>query len=192
VVDGWLLQRSAPSHREPVSAAVARRGTHITAEASAEQGDEKKRYSMHSFGAVFVEVHIDPDLGTVRMPRVVAAYGIGRILNRKTAHSQLMGGIVWGLGMGLMGKTEMDWRYGRAVNANLADHHVPVNSDIGAIDITILDEDDKQINELGEGDRRDRHHRRGGGYCERRLARDRQADTRLAAYAGQADRDISP
>lgn len=88
-------------------------------------------------------------VGTIRVPRIVGAYGVGRVMNRKTAHSQLMGGIVWGMRMGLMEKTEMNWRFGRAVNANLADYHVPVNADIGAIDIVIVDEQDKQINELG-------------------------------------------
>jgi xanthine dehydrogenase YagR molybdenum-binding subunit len=60
-----------------------------------------------------------------------------------------MGGIVWGLGMALTEKTEMDWRVGRAVNANLADYHVPVNADIGAIDVTVLDGMDPHINALG-------------------------------------------
>jgi len=148
--DGFLFARSDPARREAMAAIVARNPDRkIAGEASAEQGDEKKRYAMHAFGAVFVEVHVDPDLGTVRVPRVVGAYGIGRALNRKTAHSQLMGGVVWGLGMGLMEKTEMDWRFGRAVNANLADYHVPVNLDIGEIDVTIVDEHDAHINELG-------------------------------------------
>jgi xanthine dehydrogenase YagR molybdenum-binding subunit len=148
--DGWLVARADPGRREAMAAIVARHpGQGIRGEASAEQGDEKKRYAMHAFGAVFVEVHVDPDLGTVRVPRIVGAYGIGRALNRKTAHSQLMGGIVWGLGMGLMEKTEMDWRVGRAVNANLADYHVPVNADIGEIDVSIVDEHDPYINELG-------------------------------------------
>lgn len=148
--DGWLFAKSDPERREAMSAVLTRAGGQpVTGDASAEQGDEKKRYTMHAFGAVFAEVHVDPDLGTVRVRRVVSAYGIGRALNKKTTHSQLMGGIVWGIGMGLMEKTEMDWRVGRAVNANLADYHVPVNADIGEIDITIVDEKDTQINELG-------------------------------------------
>jgi xanthine dehydrogenase YagR molybdenum-binding subunit len=148
--DGWLFATASPGRRDAMAAVVARAGgTSLQAEASADQGDEKKRYSMHAFGAVFVEVHVDPDLGTIRVPRIVGAYGVGRVMNRKTAHSQLMGGIVWGLGMGLMEKTEMDWRVGRAVNANLADYHVPVNADIGDIDISVVDEVDPYINELG-------------------------------------------
>lgn len=149
-VDGWLVARADPARRDQMRTVVTRAGGQaIVANASAEQGDEKKRYSMHAFGAVFVEVHIDPDVGTIHVPRVVGAYGIGRMMNAKTTRSQLMGGIVWGLGMGLMEKTEMDWRFGRAVNANLADYHVPVNADCGAIDIIVVDEEDRQINELG-------------------------------------------
>ena len=148
--EGWLVARAVPARRERMQALLARAGGQpVSADAHAEPGEEKKRYAMHAFGAVFVEVHIDPDVGTIRVPRVVGAYGVGRVMNRKTAHSQLMGGIVWGIGMGLMEKTEMDWRFGRAVNANLADYHVPVNADIGAIDIVMVDEEDKHINELG-------------------------------------------
>ena len=148
--DGWLIAKSDPTKRIAIRDALARTGGQpIVGEASADHGNEKKRYSMQAFGAVFVEVHVDPDLGTVRIPRIVGAYGVGRVLNRKTTHSQLMGGIVWGIGMGLMEKTEMDWRVGRAVNANLADYHVPVNADIGDIDITVVDEHDAYINELG-------------------------------------------
>ncbi|MGJ7918886.1 xanthine dehydrogenase family protein molybdopterin-binding subunit [Massilia sp. LXY-6] len=147
---GWLFARADPARRDAIAAVVSRNGGQpVTAEANADQGDEKKRYAMQAFGAVFAEVHVDPDLGTIRVPRIVAAYGVGRVVNRKTTHSQLMGGIVWGLGMGLMEKTEMDWRVGRAVNANLADYHLPVNADIGSIDITMVDEHDAYINELG-------------------------------------------
>jgi len=96
-----------------------------------------------------VEVQVDADLGIVRVPRIVAAYDVGRLLNRKTGHSQLMGGIVWGVGMALTEKTEMDWRTGRAVNANLADYHVPVNADIGNIDVTVVQAMDPYINALG-------------------------------------------
>ena len=115
----------------------------------AQPGDEKKHYSMHSFGAVFAEVHVDPDLGEVHVHRVVASYGVGRLLNRKTGRSQLMGGIVWGIGMALMEQTEYDLRNGRPVNANLAEYHVPVNADVRQIDVIVVDEDDPHINSLG-------------------------------------------
>ncbi|MEO7496813.1 MAG: xanthine dehydrogenase family protein molybdopterin-binding subunit [Massilia sp.] len=148
--NGWLTLRGDPARRELMVSVIARHGGQpVQADSSAAPGDEKKQFSMHSFGAVFVEVRVDPDLGTIRVPRVVGAYGVGRLMNQKTGHSQLMGGIIWGLGMGLMEKTEIDPRTGRALNANLADYHVPVNADIGQIDVTVVEEEDKQINVLG-------------------------------------------
>ena len=150
VENGWLSDRQRPERREPMVAVIARHGgVAIEAVSDEKPGEEKKQYSMHSFGAVFVEVHVDPDLGTIRVPRVVGVYGIGKLMNQKTGLSQLMGGVVWGLGMGLMEKTEIDWRTGRAVNANLADYHVPVNADIGSIDVSVVPEDDPHINVLG-------------------------------------------
>ncbi|WP_295991844.1 xanthine dehydrogenase family protein molybdopterin-binding subunit [Rugamonas sp.] len=150
---GWLLRRSgsgAAAQREPLAALLARHGGQpVSADGGAQPGDEKKQYALHSFGAVFVEVHVDPDLGTVRVPRVVGVYDVGRLMNRKTGHSQLMGGIVWGLGMALTEQTELDWNAGRAVNANLADYHVPVNADIGTLDISVLYRPDPHVNPLG-------------------------------------------
>jgi xanthine dehydrogenase YagR molybdenum-binding subunit len=148
--NGWLVNRNRPDKREPMASVIARHGgREVKAESSEAPGDEKKQFSMHSFGAVFVEVHVDPDLGTIRVPRVVAAYGVGKLINKKTGHSQLMGGIVWGLGMGLMEKTEIDPRTGRPLNANLAEYHVPVNADVGEIDLTVVDEEDPYFNVLG-------------------------------------------
>jgi xanthine dehydrogenase YagR molybdenum-binding subunit len=150
VEDGWIIRNSNTARREPLAAVIARNGGQpVEASAKAEQGPEKNQYSMHSFGAVFAEVHVDPDLGTVRVARIVASYGVGQLLNKKTAHSQLMGGIVWGIGMALLEKTEIDPRTGRAVNANLAEYHVPVNADINAIEVIVVDEHDEHINALG-------------------------------------------
>lgn len=147
---GWLYRKSVPARREPMAAVIARNGARaIEASSETKPGEEKKQFSMHSFGAVFTEVEIDPDLGIIRVPRIVAAYGVGNLMNRKTGRSQLMGGVVWGLGMALMEKTEMDLYNGRAVNGNLAEYHVPVNADIGDIDITVVDETDPHINSLG-------------------------------------------
>jgi xanthine dehydrogenase YagR molybdenum-binding subunit len=148
--DGWLSHRNDASKRERYCDVIARNGGQpVSADSEAAPGDEKKQYAMHSFGAVFVEVHVDADLGTVRVPRVVGVYGIGKLMNEKTGHSQLMGGVVWGLGMGLMEKTEIDARTGRALNANLADYHVPVNADVGTIDVSVVEENDPYINALG-------------------------------------------
>jgi xanthine dehydrogenase YagR molybdenum-binding subunit len=150
VEDGWLARRSDRALREPIAAVIARHGSRpVEATMDAEPGDERQKYSLHSFGAVFAEVRVDPDLGEVRVHRVVGSYGVGRLLNRKTGRSQLMGGIVWGIGLALMEQTEYDLRNGRPVNANLAEYHVPVNADVGEIEVIVLDEDDPHINSLG-------------------------------------------
>jgi xanthine dehydrogenase YagR molybdenum-binding subunit len=150
VEQGWLVPGSADGKRDAVAAVIARQGgLPLQADSQSAPGAEKKQYSMHSFGAVFVEVHVDPELGTIRVPRVVGAYHIGKLLNAKTGRSQLIGGIVWGLGMGLMEASELDPPSGRVVNANLADYHVPVNADIGEIDVSVVDGPDLAFNPLG-------------------------------------------
>lgn len=150
VENGWLAWRNDSKRREPFAAVIARNGgVAVEATMDAKPGEEKEKYAYHSFGAVFAEVHVDPDLGVIRVARVVASYGIGRLLNQKTGHSQLMGGIVWGIGLALLEKTDIDLRYGRAVNNNLAEYHVPVNADVGAIEIIVVDEEDPHINSLG-------------------------------------------
>jgi xanthine dehydrogenase YagR molybdenum-binding subunit len=149
IAEGFIGMR-ASSRREPLSALVARAGGgDILADASAQPGLEKKQYSMHSFGAVFVEVNVDRDLGQISVPRVVARYGIGTLMNAKTGRSQLMGGIVWGVGMALMEQSVLDERTGRIVNANLAEYHIPTNADIGEIDVGVVAENDPHINSLG-------------------------------------------
>lgn len=150
VVDGWVVARNDPSRRDPAAAVIARAGGHpIEGHATAKRGEEAQRYAFHSFGAVFAEVHVDAALGTIRVPRIVAVYDVGRLLNEKTGKSQLMGGIVWGIGAALEEASELDPRYGRFVNANLAEYHVPVNADIGTIDVSVLDVPDPHINALG-------------------------------------------
>ena len=112
-------------------------------------GGDAERFSMRAFGANFVEVRVDPDLGTVRVARVVSRVAAGRIVNPKTARSQSVGGIVGGIGMALLEETVWDPRNARIVNANLADYHVPVNADIPAIDADFVAEEDKHVNPLG-------------------------------------------
>jgi len=147
VADGVLSAHSGA--REPAAAVVARYGRPIEVTAKVQPGEEKQKFSMHSFGAVFAEVHVDADLGVIRVSRIVGSYGVGRLLNAKTGRSQLMGGIVWGMGMALFEESLLDPRYGRIVNNNLAEYHVPVNADVPDIDILVLDEADPHINPLG-------------------------------------------
>ncbi|WP_208351342.1 xanthine dehydrogenase family protein molybdopterin-binding subunit [Aetokthonos hydrillicola] len=121
----------------------------LEARADAKPGDEKEHYSMHSFGSQFAEVRVNPDSGEVRVTRWVGTYGVGRILNDKTARSQLIGGIVYGIGMALMEHTISDPKRGRFINADLAEYHVPVNADVPVIDVMFVPENDPHINPLG-------------------------------------------
>ena len=127
---------------------AARVEVHARASPAAED-ETKQPVATRSFGAIFVEVRVDADLGIVRVPRVAAAYSVGRVMNLKTATSQLKGGIVMGIGMALLEESLLDTRSGRIVNANLADYHVPVNADINDIDVAFVEENDTRFNSLG-------------------------------------------
>jgi xanthine dehydrogenase YagR molybdenum-binding subunit len=147
--NGELYLLADPARRESFQQIATRHGGPVEATAQAAPGGEKQKYSMHAFGAVFVEVTVDEALGEIRVPRVVGAYGVGKLMNEKTGHSQLMGGIVWGIGLALFEETLIDKRVGRAVNGNLAEYHVPTNADVQSIDVQIVDEDDPHVNPLG-------------------------------------------
>jgi len=148
--DGRLSLATDPSKSETFEALITRNsGQPVEARVDLKPTPDQQQYSMHSFGAVFSEVRVDRDLGVVRVPRVVAAYGGGKILNVKTATSQMIGGIVWGISQALLEETRIDRRSGRYVNADLAEYHVPVNADIGSIDVTFVPEDDAHVNPIG-------------------------------------------
>ncbi len=122
----------------------------IEKEATAQPDPQKEsQYAHNSHSAVFAEVKIDQDLGVIRVTRVVSAVAAGRILNPKTARSQVMGGIVWGIGMALEEESVMDQNFGRFINHNLAEYHVPVNADTHEIDVIFVEENDPIINPLG-------------------------------------------
>ncbi len=147
---GYLVSKSTPAKRESLAAFMSRQGgKEIEARGDAKPGEEKEKYSMYAFGAAFAEVRVDAELGEVRLNRLTGAYGAGTILNAKTARSQLMGGMVWGIGMALTEATIVDAKRGRVVNANLAEYHVPVNLDAPVIDIITVEEHDPHVNELG-------------------------------------------
>jgi xanthine dehydrogenase YagR molybdenum-binding subunit len=92
---------------------------------------------------------VDPQLGIITVPRVVAVYDVGKLLNEKTGKSQFIGGIVWGISLALHEATHVDGSTGRICNANLADYHVPVNADIGDIDVSAVDVPDTKLDPLG-------------------------------------------
>lgn len=105
--------------------------------------------TFQSFGAQFVEVRVDPDLPRVQVVRVVSVMDCGRIINPKTARSQLLGGVTMGLGMALTEETVYDRPTGLPVNRNLADYHVPVNADVVSIEPIFVGEPDMQFNPMG-------------------------------------------
>jgi len=150
IEDGWLRERAGSGRRDSVAVLLSRHGgTPLVVDGDSKPGDEDKQFSMNAFGAVFAEVHVDRDLGLVRVARIVGRFGAGRIINAKTAHSQLLGGVVWGLGMALTEEALLDPHAGRLVNANLAEYHVMVNADIRDIDVAFVDEVDPHVNSLG-------------------------------------------
>jgi xanthine dehydrogenase YagR molybdenum-binding subunit len=108
--------------------------------------DASRAHNAHS--AVFAEVKVDEQLGVIRVTRIVSAVAAGRILNRKTASSQILGGVVWGIGMALHEETLIDHKLGRIMNANFAEYHVPVNADVHDIKVIFVDETDDS-NPLG-------------------------------------------
>jgi xanthine dehydrogenase YagR molybdenum-binding subunit len=110
---------------------------------------ESADYAHFSFGAHFVEVKVEESLGIVKIPRVVTTIAAGTILNEKTARSQILGGVVWGIGQAMTEESLLDKRYGSYVTRTLADYHVPVNLDVGEIAVHFLPEEDKIINRLG-------------------------------------------
>ena len=110
---------------------------------------DKKQYSVHTFGAQFAEVRVDPLLGEIRISRLVGVFDAGRVLNPKTAHSQLIGGMTFGVGMALLEETLVDEATGRIVNPNISEYLLPVNADIPVMQATLLDSDDRRANPIG-------------------------------------------
>jgi xanthine dehydrogenase YagR molybdenum-binding subunit len=106
-------------------------------------------YSHAGFGAHFAEVGVDRDTGEVRVRRMLGVFAVGRILNAKTAHSQMIGGMTWGIGAALIEENHVDARYGSFINQDLASYHVAVNADVGAMDVVFLDEADPHGSPLG-------------------------------------------
>ncbi len=131
--EGYSSEASHPESREP------------------QQGRDGNRtkYSMHAFGAHFCEVRVDEALGQVRVSRWVGVHAGGRILNAKTARSQIIGGAVYGIGYALHEATHMDARYARYVNPNLGEYHVPVNADIPDMTVEFVPEEDRHVNAMG-------------------------------------------
>ncbi len=132
-------------------AEVLRRAGLDSLEESAEtgSGEASKSHASSAFGAVFAEVRVDEDLGTVRVTRLAGAYDVGRVVNPKIARSQCIGGMVGGLGMALLEQAEWDPRFGKVMNANLAEYLVPVAADTPDLDVAFVPSEDTVLTPLG-------------------------------------------
>src|SRR4029453_2774176 len=106
-------------------------------------------YATTTFGAQFAEVAVDADLGVVRVRRMLGVFAPGRVLNPRTARSQLMGGMLWGMSQALLEGTLMDVRTGRWANASLGEYLVPVNADAPDVEVELIEVEDKVVNPLG-------------------------------------------
>jgi xanthine dehydrogenase YagR molybdenum-binding subunit len=108
-----------------------------------------ERFAMHAHGAVFAEVKVDPELGQIRVARLVGAFAAGRIINPRLVRSQYLGGMIWGVSFALHENAVMDPRTGRTMNANFAEYRVPVNADVPSIEAILVEEHDPYVNPLG-------------------------------------------
>ena len=140
----------AGKHRIAIASIVATaKDGELQVQIDAEPGAGRQPFSTATHSAVFVEVHVDEDLGTIKVMRVVSAVAAGRVVNPKTARSQILGGVVWGLGMALQEETQTDHELGRILNHNLAEYHIPVHADIADIEVMFVEEHDDIVNDLG-------------------------------------------
>ena len=148
---GRLYRRDDESRSESYADILARAGkTSLEGKGSATADQSQTaRYAMHAHGAVFAEVKIDPDLGQIRVTRLVGAFAAGRIINPRMVRSQYYGGMIWGISFALHEHALMDKRTGRIMNANLADYHVPVNADVPSLEAILVEEEDTIVNALG-------------------------------------------
>ncbi len=150
VGDGRMVRTGDPTRGESYQDLLRRRGwKSLDAQQTWSPDDADEHFSMSAYGAVFAEVAVDEALATVRVRRIYACYDAGRIINPKLAHSQAIGGMVGGIGMALLEGTQLDYRDGRIVNANMSDYLVPVNADVPALDATYLPAEDNVADPLG-------------------------------------------
>jgi xanthine dehydrogenase YagR molybdenum-binding subunit len=150
MLDGRLRLKSDPSRFVSIPDVMRRNNlSEVTETFESRPSPERQKYATMAHGAQFVEVKVDPDLGTVRVTRAIEVTACGKIINPKASHSQEIGGVVWGIGMALTEATEIDHRYGRIMNPNLQHYHVPVNADVHEVETMFVEEDDKVVNPLG-------------------------------------------
>ena len=135
-VNGGLGKLDDPGRHEGYASILDRAGRdEIAVEGSAPPPSEMMNWSMHSYGAMFCEVRVNAITGETRVGRFLGSMDCGRVVNPKTATSQIRGGVIWGLGLALMEETQVDERNGRIMNPSLAEYHVPAHMDVPEIDV---------------------------------------------------------
>ncbi len=148
--EGRVFAADDPTRGEKYTDIIARSGKpDLEVVANSAPGEETSRYAFQSFGAHFCEVQVDEELARVRVSRFVTVMDVGRVINPKTARSQVVGAITMGIGQSLMEETVFDARNGRVVTDNFADYAVPVCADMPAMDVRFIDQPDPYINPLG-------------------------------------------
>jgi xanthine dehydrogenase YagR molybdenum-binding subunit len=149
LADGGIVLKRDPRRAVTIADAMRQGGVdRIEREESHKPSDDGK-YARNTHSAVFAEVKVDEQLGVIRVTRVVNAVAAGRVINPKTARSQIVGGVIWGIGMALHEQTLIDHKFGRIMNADMAEYHVPVHADVHDIEVIFVDEPDDIINPLG-------------------------------------------
>jgi len=149
LADGKIVSRKDPSRAVSMADAMRHGAVDRIEKEKTNSFPDGSSHARNTHSAVFAEVKVDEQIGIIRVTRVVSAVAAGRILNTKTAHSQIMGGVVWGIGMALHEETVFDHKLGRIMNANIAEYHVPVNADVQDIKVIFVDEPDAIINPMG-------------------------------------------
>ncbi|WP_266368901.1 xanthine dehydrogenase family protein molybdopterin-binding subunit [Tellurirhabdus rosea] len=150
-VDGQMQLTSDPSVAVALREIVARNGGRAVRETATSLPNvlEHYKYARNVHAAAFVEVTVDEELGVVKVTRAVSAVAAGKILNPKTARSQIIGAMVWGISSALQEDSKMDHRFGRFMNHNLAEYHIPVCADVPDMDVIFVEETDTVVNPLG-------------------------------------------
>ena len=148
---GHMAMRADPGRRVSYVEALRAAGVELAEAEETTKPDSsvQKNYSSFTHSAVFVEVRVDEELGQVRVTRVVDAVAAGKIINPLTARSQIIGGVVFGIGMALTEESMADHTIGRFMNHNFAEYHVPANADIHDIEVIFVDEHDDKTSPLG-------------------------------------------
>ncbi len=149
--DGKITLKNDANKSIAFTEILKKAGESSVEQESSVKPDKAKRgkYTINTHSACFVEVRVDEELKNIRVTRIVNAFAAGRIINPKTSRSQIIGGVVWGIGMALEEESVVDDKFGRFVNQNLAEYHLPVNADVPEIEVIFVEEHDEIVNPIG-------------------------------------------